>query len=224
MGKAASSKRRVRRLALVGVIWAFVVFSATGFFAAKLGRGRLPDLSATRSPSRPDARFARVVSVIAGRGAAVLCWSHEDWRKQAAERARRFHTTTLGPWAAFTSFSPYLAVELSPEICIELSRLVNLREPVWEDESRDALAWSVLTLAHESVHVTGNLSEALAECWGMQTIPTAAVELGRSREEGRYLAERYWHRWFRFRHRPYWSSECRNGGALDLRPSTDIWP
>jgi hypothetical protein len=83
---------------------------------------------------------------------------------------------------------------------------------------------SVETLAHESVHVTGNLSEALAECWGMQTIPTAALELGRTREEGRYLAELYWRRWYRFRHRPYWSSECRNGGALDLHPDTDSWP
>jgi hypothetical protein len=139
-------------------------------------------------------------------------------------RAGRFHTSTLGPWAAFTSFSPYLAVELSPEICIELSRLVNLRTPVWEDESRDALAWSVATLAHESVHVTGNLSEAMADCWGMQTIPMAAVELGRSSGDGRYLAELYWKRWYRFGRRPYWSSECRNGGALDLHRSTDMWP
>jgi len=222
--KAVSSKRRLRRLALVGVVWAFVVFSAAGFFVPRFGRGRLPNLSATSSPSRPDARLARVVSMLASREAAVLCWSHGDWRKQAAERARRFHTSTVGPWAAFTSFSPYLAVELSPEICIELSRLVNLREPVWRDESRDALAWSVLTLAHESVHVTGNLSEAMAECWGVQTIPTAAVELGRSREEGRYLAELYWKRWYRFRQRPYRSSECRNGGALDLHPDTDLWP
>jgi hypothetical protein len=223
VAKAASHKRRLRRLALFGVVWTFVVFSVAGFFVPR-GRGRLPNLSTTNSPSRPDARLARVIALLAGRGAAVQCWSHQDWKKQSAERARRFHTTTLGPWAAFTSFSPYLAVDLSPEICIELSRLVNLREPVWKDESRDALALSVGTLAHESVHVTGNLSEALAECWGMQTIPTATVELGRSREEGRYLAELFWKRWYRFRHRPYWSSECRNGGALDLRPNTDIWP
>jgi hypothetical protein len=222
--KAASSKRRIWRLALVGVVWAFVVTSVAGFFVANRGRGRLPDLSATRSPSHPDARLGHVVSVLAGRGAEVLCWSHEDWRREAAERGHRSHTKLGGPWAAFTSFSPYLAVELSPEICIELSRLVHLHEPVWKDPSRDALALAVATLAHESVHVTGNLSEGLAECWGMQVIPTAAVELGRSRQEGRYLAELYWHRWYRFRHRPYWSSECRNGRALDLHPNTDTWP
>jgi hypothetical protein len=55
-------------------------------------------------------------------------------------------------------------------------------------------------------------------------IPAAAVELGRSGREGRYLAELYWQRWYRFRHRPYWSSECRNGRALDLRPNTDTLP
>ena len=224
MREAASSKRRVWRLALVGVVWALVVTSVAGFFVANRGRGRLPDLSATRTPSYPDGRLGHVVSVLAGRGAAVLCWSHEDWRKEAAKRGRRSRTKLGGPWAAFTSFSPYLAVELSPEICIELSRLVHLRGPVWKDPSRDALALAVATLAHESVHVTGNLSEGLAECWGMQVIPTAAVELGRSRQEGRYLAELYSHRWYRFRHRPYWSSECRNGRALDLHPNTDTWP
>lgn len=223
MEKAANSKRRRWKLALVGVVWAWVLFSAAGFFVAR-GRGHLPDLSATSSPSYPDAQLARAVSVLSGREAAVLCWSHEDWAKKARERAHRFHTTTLGPWAAFTSFSPYLTVELSPEICIELARLDSLHGPVWEDGSRDALAFSVETLAHESVHVSGNLSEAEAECWGMQTIPTAAVELGRSREEGRYLAELYWRRWYRFRHGPYGSSECHDGGALDLHPDTHVWP
>jgi hypothetical protein len=223
--EAANSKRRVRRLALVGVVWAFVVLSvAGGFFAPNSRRGRLPNLSATPSPSRPDARLAKVVSVLAGRGAAVLCWSREDWKQEAAEKGRRSQTKLGGSWAAFTSFSPYLAVELSPEICIELSRLVHLREPVWEDESEDALALAVGVLAHESVHVMGHLSEAPAECWGMQRIPAAAVELGRSQVEGRYLAELYSKRWYRFRHRPYWSSECKNGGALDLHPNTSVWP
>jgi hypothetical protein len=67
---AAGSKRRVWKLAVAGVVWAFVLFSVAGFFVAQRGRGRLPDLSATRSPSHPDARSARVVSVLAGRGAA----------------------------------------------------------------------------------------------------------------------------------------------------------
>jgi hypothetical protein len=225
MASPASSKRRVWRLIFVGVIFVFVLLYVAGFFVANPARGRLPDLSAVKSPSHSDARLAHVVSVVAGRGAAVLCWSHDEWKKEAEERGRRFHTTKLGgPWAAFTSFSPYLAVELSPEICFELSRLIHLRKPVWQDASRDALALSVATLAHESVHVTGNLSEGLAECWGMQAIAAAAVELGRSQKEGRYLAELYWRHWYRFRRRPYWSSECRNGGALDLRPNTDIWP
>jgi hypothetical protein len=124
VGKAATPKRRLKRLALVGLVWAFVLASVAGFFVPK-GRGHLPDLSAANSPSYSDARLARVVSMLAGREAAVLCWSHEDWRKQTAKRAHRYRTTTLGPWAAFTSFSPYLAVELSPEICIEL----EVRQP-----------------------------------------------------------------------------------------------
>ena len=34
----------------------------------------------------------------------------------------------------------------------------------------------------------------------------------------------YWRRRYRFGHGPYWSSECDDGGALDLHPGTDVWP
>lgn len=215
----------MRKRLAVGIVYFFILLYVVGFFVPAPGpRGRLPDLSATASPSRRDAKLSHVVSVLADRGVVVSCWSHEDWRTQAAARAAGFDVKLGGRWAAFTSFRPYLSVELSPEICIELSRLVRLRRPVWHDKWPDALSLAVGALAHESTHARGYSNEALAECWGMQTIPTAAVELGRSRSEGRYLAELYWHRWFKTRPRSYRSSECRDGGALDLRPDADAWP
>lgn len=225
MAEGASPKRRLWRRVAFGLVWVFVVINVAAFFVTEPGRrGRLPDVSSTPSPSRLDARFGQVASVLAHRGVTALCWSQEDWGREAAERGRPSHTKLGGHWAAFTSFSPSLAVELSPEVCIELSRLLHLGGPVQEDKWRDALALSVGVLAHESMHAAGYLSETRAECWGMQSIPAAAVELGRSREEGQYLAELYWRRFYRFRHPPYRSSECRNGASLDLNPSTDHWP
>jgi len=95
---------------------------------------------------------------------------------------------------------------------------------VWRDPSPDALAWSVETLAHEAEHASGILSEVQAECYGMQTTPTAALLLGRTMAEGRYLATLYWKRWYAWLKPPYSSSECRNGGALDLHRDSDVWP
>jgi hypothetical protein len=188
--------------------------------------GRLPDLSDTPSPSRADGELSHVVAVLAGRGAEVRCWSHADWKRRGAELQRRW--PKLGrvgsSWRAYTWAYPVLTVHFSPEICIELTRLRQNSAPVWDDPSPDGLAWTVAALGHESVHVSGELDEAKAECYGMQRMRTAAVELGRSAAEGQYLAERYWKRWYRWSEPPYESHECRNGGELDLRPGTDIWP
>jgi hypothetical protein len=225
MGETVRPKHRISKRVAVGVVGFFVLLYVVGFFVpAPARRGRLPDLSATRSPSRRDAKLSHVVSVLADRGVDVSCWSQKDWRTQAAIRGAGLDVKLGGPWAAFTSYSPYLSVELSPEICVELSRLVRLRGPVWNDKWRDALALAVGALAHESIHARGYTKEALAECWGMQTIPTAAVELGRSRREGRYLAQLYWRLWFKTRPGSYRSSECHDGGRLDLRLRSDVWP
>lgn len=193
---------------------------AGGVVAGKaVPRGQLPDLSDTPSSSWVDPKFTQVV------GADVYCWSHADWRRRTADLKRRWpDQERLGAWRGYTSYVPVVSVHVSPEICSELTRLGRLAEPVWEDGERDALAWSVSALAHESVHVRGEPDEAKADCYGMQSIRRTALELGRSAEEGQYLAERYWKRWYRWSKPPYHSRECRNGGRLDLRPRTDVWP
>jgi hypothetical protein len=96
--------------------------------------------------------------------------------------------------------------------------------PVWSASSPEALAWSVQALAHESVHVSGFLNEAAAECYGMQRIVDLASRLGRTSSEGRYLSELFWKGFYPWDRPTYRSVECRNGGALDLRPQAKIWP
>jgi hypothetical protein len=129
----------------------------------------------------------------------------------------------LGPWRAYTSRS-LRTVNVSPEICAELAKLVRDRAPVWRSGSPDALAWSVQSLAHEAEHASGIVSEVLAECYGLQATPRAARLLGRTHEEGQYLAAVYWKHWYAWLGPSYSSNECRNGGALDLHPGSDVWP
>jgi hypothetical protein len=221
-GNVVRRRRRIRRLALGGLCALVLPYGAANLVAP---HGRLPDLSGTEYASRTDPELGRVVTKLAGRDAEVYCWSHEDWKDRAAELSRRWpDMDRLGAWRGYTWLWPVPSVHFSAEICIELLRIRYDPEPVWEDSSPDGLAWSVSGLAHESVHVSGVMSEAKADCYGMQRIRTAAVELGRSEKEGQYLAERYWKRFYRWSKPPYHSRECRNGGALDLRPGTDVWP
>jgi hypothetical protein len=86
------------------------------------------------------------------------------------------------------------------------------------------IAWSLNTLAHESYHLAGVRNEAQTECYALQAIDFVARRLGASREQAQALA------WFSFDQLPrrmppeYSSPECHDGGRLDLRPGSAIWP
>jgi hypothetical protein len=220
----------MKRLALAGVVWA-VCLAAIGTAmrmasarsqptrteAIRIERGRLPSTVRSATATHSDGQLAHVVAVLAGIGADVRCWSTADWRGHAPIGLRQ-------PWRAYTIGTPVLTVNLAPALCVELTRLAELRVPVWRDEFPDALALAVGALAHESMHVSGIRDEAKAECEGMQTIAKAAVLLGRPPAEGRYLAvlyARHWYPWWPPRYR---SPECRDGGRLDLRPAVNVWP
>lgn len=154
--------------------------------------GRVPSTVAGEVRSHADRLYGRVVSALAHRRTRVYCWSQADWRTRTAERAARWpEADPLGPWRAFTHWTPR-SVHLSPEICTQLARVVAEHGPLRQARSVDALAWSVETLAHESVHAGGIANEAVAECYGLQMTAEVATRLGRSRDEGRYL----------FQHRP----------------------
>jgi hypothetical protein len=208
--------RRRRRLAIAGILWTLVVLwifgavvprprASSSLAAIRFEPGRVPAKVPARSSAQDIALFNHVVAVLAGRGADVRCSSWSTWR-------------------AYTTFVAVPTVTLGRGICSELTRLADDDLPVWRDESPDALAWSVETLAHESMHVLGIRSEAEAECYGMQTVRAAAVGLGRTAKEGRYLATLYWRHWYPWVGPGYRWSECRNGGRLDLRSASDLWP
>jgi hypothetical protein len=82
----------------------------------------------------------------------------------------------------------------------------------------------VQSVAHESMHVAGIRDEAKAECYGMQRLRRAAVPLGLTPAEGSFLARLYWRDWYPRSEGAYRSGECRDGGLLDLRPGSHIWP
>jgi hypothetical protein len=105
-----------------------------------------------------------------------------------------------------------------------LDRLVYGRVPAHLDPWPEALAFAVGALAHESQHVAGERDEARAECFGVQAIDEVVQAMGMSGYEGRYLASLYWRTYYARGDPQYRSTECREGGSLDLQPDTTIWP
>lgn len=229
MRRTVFGTRRIRRLAIAGLLWAAVLIAASGVPARESPSDESPQASPfpptaqLDSTSRVDPLFSRVVSRLSRREAQVHCWSQADWAKRAAEWAARWpQLGELGPWRAY-SFAHSATVHLSPAICALLHAFVPLDLPVSRSARPYALAWAVQALAHESVHLRGIASEVKADCFGMQSIDEAMLELGRSRSEGRYLASAYWKYWYQAHGPDIRSPDCRNGGRLDLSLSP-LWP
>jgi hypothetical protein len=86
------------------------------------------------------------------------------------------------------------------------------------------VAYAVGILAHELEHVRGEMAEPIAECRGMQRLASVARGLGVARRQARRLARVYWDVIYPDSHPDYRTRDCRDGGELDLRRRSSVWP
>jgi hypothetical protein len=221
-------RRHVLLLAVGAALALTAVLSVIGL-DRRSARPFLPASAGRAVESGLDQELGRVASKLVGLRVQVRCWSPKDWRAQTAALTRGYVAlghrgpSPYGPWSAFAS--PELSwIHLSPEVCAELRRLARERIPLARAEWPDALAWAVAALAHEAYHVAGIRDEAVAECYGMQSIARAARLLGRSDADARSLTFRYLKVWRSGLPSSYRSPECRSGGLLDLDPDSREWP
>jgi hypothetical protein len=113
-------------------------------------------------------------------------------------------------------------------------RWLNVRRPqsttvpvygACQQDSR--MVYAVWTLAHEAVHLSGQQSEPVADCTGMQKIASTAEALHVGPQAARAMAQYAW-QWYQStwaQSKPsYYSPECHDGGALDVNPGSSVWP
>jgi hypothetical protein len=184
---------------------------------------RLPRLGGVRRESRIEPLFSRVASRLAGKRVRVQCWEHAQWprlaRRESLYSARRISVAHLG-FAAVGGD----VVNLSPDVCDGLVVLAYARLRPTGARSQLALALSVDALSHEPLHSRGIANEAVTECFAMQRIERTARLLHVEQGFAQRLGDVAWKRGYRLGTRQYRSPECRDGGALDLRPGTSRWP
>jgi hypothetical protein len=83
---------------------------------------------------------------------------------------------------------------------------------------------AVHVLTHESVHLTGMLTESLTECRAMQRDAVVAQRLGATAAQGRALALTYWTQVYPRMPDDYTNRDCHEDGPLDRTPHDGIWP
>ncbi|MDH3227061.1 MAG: hypothetical protein OEM67_08245, partial [Thermoleophilia bacterium] len=157
-----------------------------------------------------EKRFGAIASEIAHRDVSVRC---QGLLGDVADIG-----ADLGYVEFDASGTPSDTTHISREAC-------NWLKDYEDDHSvtRDG-AMGVHTLAHEAMHLQGVISEAKAECYGLQRIPRVAQRLGASLEEARALAVFSYRALYPQLPRNYRSHECVPGGALDLGRDTPAWP
>jgi hypothetical protein len=186
----------------------------------------LPEKDGRSGESRVEPVLGRVADTLAEdltHPVEVRCWSSDDWAavvdEMSAYTGNRITVDTLG-FAA----PDLVRVHLSPVTCERLGEIAYERRLPAEGEEVAALADSVVTLAHEAMHVAWVDDEAEAECLGAQLAFETAVELGVPKNYARKLTRTYWETMYPRLPREYRSPECRNGGELDIRPASSVWP
>ncbi len=168
--------------------------------------------------SRPESRYepglSAVASRLAGRRVPVYCWSDAGWRRLTAGLGARGA-------AGLTRTRP-LRIDIAPIPCTTLHEIRAVasqrRYPSYDPSI------GLIVLAHESEHAAGIRSEAVAECYGLQRMARTAVLLGVSRQFGQDYAVQYWSVAYQSHHDRYFTTRCKNGGPLDLRPRSNVWP
>lgn len=124
--------------------------------------------------------------------------------------------------------------------CYEVT--ANPPGPYWNEYSKyvDALD----TIAHESIHLwqaqagfrvpSDQLVESQATCYGMQWLTYVAVQFGATPDDAQAIATYDWKIEYPgylsvtseyAKSHPYWSADCKPGGALDIRgDKSGFWP
>ena len=111
---------------------------------------------------------------------------------------------------------------LTPEICFDLYRLAFDGEVTGSRTGR-----AIAVLAHEAWHLRGEGDEATTECYALQSGVTLGRRLGLDEDDARrlmrqQLVENELRGADTLEYRL--TSECRNGGDLDLDPASDRFP
>jgi hypothetical protein len=178
-----------------------------------------------RQAAAHEELLGSIASEIAGRPVEVRCQGRVSAALDVTAESGLVRFDAHGRPADWT--------DLKRGICLSLRRFRSdyasdkfacLHDPLACDESVVRSVHALETLAHESWHLAGHVSEATTECYALQTIAIVAERLGAPRAQGEQLARAAFLGLYPRMPPEYHSAECRDGGELDLRPRSSVWP
>jgi hypothetical protein len=185
----------------------------------------IPVVDGITRASRIEPRLTRIANANRDLYAPVRCWSATDWTR--IEREEFGRRANLAGYAS----REFESINLAPRMCDALALIAYTKDRPTGMRQLE-IAFAFVVLMHETSHLadsgqfasTIGQTEPAAECWGIQHVRPAAEALRAGKEYAAELARRYWVEVYPHTEAKYRSPECRNGGKLDARPTTDVWP
>lgn len=161
--------------------------------------------------ARAEQRFTREASIIAARPVTIRC---DD----------SYAFTGVGSDAAGIAFIRSGIAYLAPSVCRILEEITRGGVSV----GREDAAFAITVFAHEATHLRGIRNEAVTECYALQEGTRLGSRLGLEHSEARDLMRAQLDRDLADRSIARLGyrlpAECRDGGALDLRPDAPSFP
>jgi hypothetical protein len=169
---------------------------------------------------REQDQLASIASDLAGRKVSVRCPSFLAGLVDVHGEAGRVQFDESGHPADHT--------DLSPETCKALRHLdrtdFNCLERGDCGLSQFSAGWAAHTLAHEAFHLRGFQDEGVTECYALQNTAYVAERLGVPTRQAEVIQAWLYNRGYPNEPTEYQSSQCHDGGPLDLRPQQSRFP
>jgi hypothetical protein len=169
---------------------------------------------------RQQDELGAVASDLAGRAVAVHCPGFLGALVDTGGEAGRVQFDGSG--------RPSDHTDLAPETCKALRHLDRVDFSCIENDDcgypEFKAAWAAHTLAHESFHLRGFEDEGITECYALQNTAFVAERLGVAAETAHRLQKWLYLDGYPNEPEDYRSSNCYDGGPLDLRPQSTRFP
>jgi hypothetical protein len=161
-----------------------------------------------------------IATELAGRPVAVHCPGFLNSLVDVHAEAGRVQFSADG--------RPANSTDLAPSTCSSLRHLDTVdftcieRDTCGFKEFKEA--WAAHTLAHESFHLRGFEDEGIAECYALQNTAFVAERLGVPTRQAQELQAWLYKDGYPNEPQEYQAADCYDGGPLDLRPQSSVFP
>jgi hypothetical protein len=177
-----------------------------------------------RDKQQDEERLAKIAGVIAGRDVGIACPGTLATLTEVSAHDGSVAFTPDGRPTDEAELSSRTCSRLRAFLSGEIAGLDCLASGATCSKAVEDAAVAVNVLSHEAWHLAGERNESVAQCYALQSNEETAFRLGATPAEARAIADFIVRRVQPVLPPEYKTTECRDGGLLDLEPGRTGWP